>query len=432
MPLPQQPVVDGLQIPTPNTCHLVSFPEVYEPSEDSFLLMDALQQQAHLLKALQPSTVLEIGCGSGCVTAFLATLFHRLYSDGLPNACEGPPGAPQGGPLKGLECQQQTAVRTCPLPVFFAVDRQLAALDATRMTLQRNAPYAQAEILGADLFNAFRKLGRRQREGPPRNSTAKASENEASTDTDGAPRGSPLPKDSMGPFDLVIFNPVREPPDCLHAQLRVLAEYWGWDALQKSCSVSAFCSASLDQPYVSGSPRDVVLAEDLPWWGGARGRVVIDRFVEDVLLLERNNDPEEVVETLKSFGCHAEGSSTVDTLWKRTNIHRFIIQCTNETHAARKSHTSTHLAVLPKRTIWGSRRYRDSPKAYQCLLASGFNFSPLQANEWSLAALECGSPTERAHVHCQGKGLRRVQVGGQQDTQQPRISARCARGGRGR
>ncbi|OEH76125.1 methyltransferase domain protein [Cyclospora cayetanensis] len=285
-------------IPTPNTCHLVSFPEVYEPSEDSFLLMDALQQQAHLLKALQPSTVLEIGCGSGCVTAFLATLFHRLYSDGLPNACEGPPGAPQGGPLKGLECQQQTAVRTCPLPVFFAVDRQLAALDATRMTLQRNAPYAQAEILGADLFNAFRKLGRRQREGPPRNSTAKASENEASTDTDGAPRGSPLPKDSMGPFDLVIFNP-------------------------KSCSVSAFCSASLDQPYVSGSPRDVVLAEDLPWWGGARGRVVIDRFVEDVLeflspkgilflwlpfsqLLERNNDPEEVVETLKSFGCHAE------------------------------------------------------------------------------------------------------------------------------
>lgn len=38
----------------------------------------------------------------------------------------------------------------------------------------------------------------------------------------------------------------------------------------------------LVQPYVPGSPRTVVAPEDLPWWGGALGREVIDRFVNEV------------------------------------------------------------------------------------------------------------------------------------------------------
>ncbi|GAA5953661.1 hypothetical protein JCM8115_004117 [Rhodotorula mucilaginosa] len=69
-------------IPTPLTPHL-SQPEyesVYEPAEDTFILLDALEQDAHLLKG--STLCLEVGSGSGCVTAFLAAICgtHRaLY-----------------------------------------------------------------------------------------------------------------------------------------------------------------------------------------------------------------------------------------------------------------------------------------------------------------------------------------------------------------
>lgn len=75
------------QLPTPSTSH-VSFDNVYEPAEDSFLLLDALSSPtetaflkarfsmtAHPLEALPDfatsTTVLEVGTGSGVVLAFL-------------------------------------------------------------------------------------------------------------------------------------------------------------------------------------------------------------------------------------------------------------------------------------------------------------------------------------------------------------------------
>lgn len=48
------------------------FENVYEPAEDSFLFMDALEKDLHFLHSLNPKTVVEVGCGSGCITAFLA------------------------------------------------------------------------------------------------------------------------------------------------------------------------------------------------------------------------------------------------------------------------------------------------------------------------------------------------------------------------
>lgn len=53
----------SLRLPTPTTDHLLEerFKDVYEPSEDSFLFMDALQQEEDTLKVLQPATVLEMG-----------------------------------------------------------------------------------------------------------------------------------------------------------------------------------------------------------------------------------------------------------------------------------------------------------------------------------------------------------------------------------
>ncbi|EIN13669.1 hypothetical protein PUNSTDRAFT_117379 [Punctularia strigosozonata HHB-11173 SS5] len=63
-------------IPTPDLSHLTSkdFDEVYEPAEDTFLLLDALEEDVSNLKQLNPRICLEIGSGSGCVSSFLSTL----------------------------------------------------------------------------------------------------------------------------------------------------------------------------------------------------------------------------------------------------------------------------------------------------------------------------------------------------------------------
>ncbi|XP_066516185.1 methyltransferase N6AMT1 [Hoplias malabaricus] len=62
--------------PTPLYSHAGRgpFSEVYEPAEDSFLLIDALEKDADLLKQSRPAVCLEVGSGSGVVSAFLASI----------------------------------------------------------------------------------------------------------------------------------------------------------------------------------------------------------------------------------------------------------------------------------------------------------------------------------------------------------------------
>ncbi|KAJ2355810.1 S-adenosylmethionine-dependent methyltransferase, partial [Coemansia sp. RSA 2618] len=69
-------------LPTPDTAHL-SRPEyatVYEPAEDTYLLLDALEQDREELQALRPTICVEIGSGSGCVSAFLGKVLDPIPS----------------------------------------------------------------------------------------------------------------------------------------------------------------------------------------------------------------------------------------------------------------------------------------------------------------------------------------------------------------
>ena len=90
---------------TPNYSHFTSkdYENFYEPSEDTFLLLDALEADMAYLNALEPLFVFEIGSGSGLVINFLAK--HMVNSK-----------------------------RT----LFFATDINVQACQATMRTAQQN------------------------------------------------------------------------------------------------------------------------------------------------------------------------------------------------------------------------------------------------------------------------------------------------------
>lgn len=60
--------------PLPNIPNAVDFQHVYEPSDDTFLLLDALTAEGERLRALRPALCVEIGSGSGCVITHLASM----------------------------------------------------------------------------------------------------------------------------------------------------------------------------------------------------------------------------------------------------------------------------------------------------------------------------------------------------------------------
>lgn len=103
-------------LPTPDYSHLKDFPNVYDPCEDTFLLLDALEADLQLLKGLKPEIVIEIGCGSGVVINFLSK--HLNSAD----------------------------VR----PLFVATDINPEACRATRRTAESNGN--QVEIVNCDLL----------------------------------------------------------------------------------------------------------------------------------------------------------------------------------------------------------------------------------------------------------------------------------------
>ncbi|KAA1130661.1 S-adenosylmethionine-dependent methyltransferase [Puccinia graminis f. sp. tritici] len=66
--------------PTPDLSHLTTqdFQHVYEPAEDTFILLDALEADAQRLVSFRPFICLEIGSGSGCVSVFIQQLLRSI------------------------------------------------------------------------------------------------------------------------------------------------------------------------------------------------------------------------------------------------------------------------------------------------------------------------------------------------------------------
>jgi release factor glutamine methyltransferase len=76
--LPNSPNIKKIKmLPTPHLPKTIDYQRVYEPAEDTFLLLDALEQEKDLLMAKKPTILLEIGSGSGCVLTFLAQLLKN-------------------------------------------------------------------------------------------------------------------------------------------------------------------------------------------------------------------------------------------------------------------------------------------------------------------------------------------------------------------
>ena len=66
--------------PLPDLSHLgpSDFEKVYEPSDDTFLLVDVLAADADFLRSLSAGLCVEVGCGPGCVVTHLATLLRPV------------------------------------------------------------------------------------------------------------------------------------------------------------------------------------------------------------------------------------------------------------------------------------------------------------------------------------------------------------------
>ncbi|CAH8584728.1 unnamed protein product [Heterobilharzia americana] len=86
-------VVSFLAMTTPITSCInePEFADVYPPSEDSYLFLDALESDGAFLSKLSPGVTLEVGSGSGVISAFLCSciskpLFH-ICTDISPAAC---------------------------------------------------------------------------------------------------------------------------------------------------------------------------------------------------------------------------------------------------------------------------------------------------------------------------------------------------------
>ncbi|XP_030030242.2 methyltransferase N6AMT1 isoform X1 [Manduca sexta] len=68
-----------METPYQNHIDKADFDHVYEPAEDSFLLIDALEKDLDHLKAKNPTFCLEVGSGSGVIITAFGMAFPKTF-----------------------------------------------------------------------------------------------------------------------------------------------------------------------------------------------------------------------------------------------------------------------------------------------------------------------------------------------------------------
>lgn len=132
---------------TPYTDHLTreDYDHVYEPAEDSFLLLDALEKDLNFLEKLKPSLCVEIGSGSGVIITALAKKIGTgsicLATDINLKACDATrkTAVRNGARVCPIRCNLTDALRSRTIDVLLFNPPYVVTSDEELQTQQFNS-----------------------------------------------------------------------------------------------------------------------------------------------------------------------------------------------------------------------------------------------------------------------------------------------------